>query len=522
MKPDRYIVMGAGELGFHLARSLDRRGADVVLIDNDPFRRTRIEEQLDVRFLMGSGTQVPILELAEVDRCELFIAASNSEESNLVAAALARDLGAKRSAVRLETTEDLTTYRAQYERLFAADLLLSPNVLATTQILNFVLGHNTHGIDYLAHGKIQLRTIEIQPGSVVAEHALNEVKMPVGSRVVALIDADEDVINPSGTTRAKPGQQALVLTTASAIPRVEELFSLRIEHPRVVVIAGAGATATSIAKELRGQVPSIKLIEIDRQRAEAVAATMGGVDVIHGDATDVSVLRNERIDQADVFITATGHDDTNLMAALIGEEMGVQNVITLVRRSETSKLWEQAGTLTAVSPRYLAAARINEYIENGFQADMTSLHGGALQVLQRTVYDASPVVGASLAEINPPPGLLVGAVVRGDGVLHPQVFGSPARTRPGRAVRQSDGAAHRAALLPGAGRRVGRRCYGVGTSWSAARMSSALSRATTFSTLPSCRTQREIAERNLRFCFGSDFGDTITKNRRTGLPSAAS
>ena len=193
-----------------------------------------------------------------------------------------------------------------------------------------------------------------------------------------------------------------------------------IEHPRVVVIAGAGAAATSIAKELRGHVPSIKIIEIDRHRAETVAASLGGVEVIHGDATDVSVLRNERIDQADAFITTTGHDDTNLMAALIGEEMGVENVITLVRRSETSKLWEQAGTLTAVSPRYLAAARINEYIENGFQADMTSLHGGALQVLQRTVYDASPVVGASLAEINPPPGLLVGAVVRGDGVFIPK------------------------------------------------------------------------------------------------------
>ena len=420
LKPDRYIVMGAGELGFHLARSLDRKGADVVLIDNDPFRRARIEELLDVRFLTGSGTQVSVLELARVDKCELFIAASNSEESNLVAASLARDLGAPRAAVRMETTEDLTTYRGLYERLFAADLLLSPNNLATTQILNSVLGHNTHGVDYLAHGRIQLRTIEIQPGSFVAKNDLNAVRMPAGSRIVALIGKDEDLINPSGSTRPEPGQQALVLTDAGAIPQVERLFSLRIERPQVVVIAGAGATATSVAKELRGHVPTIKLIEIDQKRAETVATTLGGVEVIHGDATDVTVLRSERLDQADVFITATGHDDTNLMAALIGQEMGVGNVITLVRRSETSKLWERSGAFTAISPRYLAAARIHEYIENGYQADMTSLHGGALQAIQRTVFAASPVVGASLAEINPPPGLIVGAVVRGEKVFIPK------------------------------------------------------------------------------------------------------
>ena len=421
MKPDRYIVMGAGELGFHLARSLVRRGADVVLIDNDPSQRPRIEEQLDVRFLTGSGTQVPVLEQAQVRESELFIAASDSEEANLVAAALAKDLGAPRAAVRLETTEDLTTYRGQYERLFAADLLLSPNVLATTQILNSVLGHNTHGIDYLAHGKIQLRTIEIQSGSRIAATHLAEVAMPAGSRIVALADeTGGDLINPSGETVPRPGQQALVLTTETAIPQVEELFSLRIEHPHVVVIAGAGAAATSIAKELRGHVPAIKLIEIDRQRAEEVATELGGVEVIHGDATDVTILRTERVDQADVFITTTGHDDTNLMAALIGQELGIANVITLVRRSETSKLWDRTGAFTTVSPRYLAAERIHEYIENGYQADMTSLQGGALQVVQRHVFPASPVVGASLAEIDPPPGLMVGAVVRGERVFVPK------------------------------------------------------------------------------------------------------
>ncbi|MDE2977226.1 MAG: NAD-binding protein [Acidobacteriota bacterium] len=128
----------------------------------------RIEEELDAAFVVGNGAHQAVLERANVDRAELFIAASSSEEANLVASVIARNLGAKRCVVRIDTSEDLTVYRRSYERLFGADLLLSPQSLATNAILNIVLGHHTHEVDYLARGRFELRTIQVQIGSTVA------------------------------------------------------------------------------------------------------------------------------------------------------------------------------------------------------------------------------------------------------------------------------------------------------------------------------------------------------------------
>jgi trk system potassium uptake protein TrkA len=415
----RFTVMGAGELGFHLARTLHHEGHDVVMIDVDPDRRSRVEDELDLSFVVGSGTQIPVLERAGVAGTELFIAASNSEEANLTASVLAKDLGAQRTAVRLESTEELTTYRSRYETLFRADLLLSPQVLATTQILNFVLGHNTHEIDFLAQGRIQLRTIEIEPGCNATQATLRDIAMPPGSLVVGYLDASHELSIPTPDQRPLAGGQALVLCSTDAAPKVEKLFSSHFVDPHQVVIGGAGRKGVGVARAMRGRVPSITLIERVRSKAERIAATMPDIRVIHGDATDASLLRAERIDRPDAFVAAMAHDETNLLACLIAQEAGAHQAIAVVRRTETSRLWKQLGRLHVVSPRFLAAERITDYIRNGYKANLISLEGGALKVIQRTIHPASAVVGASLEELNPPHGLLVGAMVRGNRVFIP-------------------------------------------------------------------------------------------------------
>lgn len=415
----RFAVMGAGELGYHLARTLNQEGHDVVLIDIDADRRARIEDELDLAFIVGNGTQIPVLEQAKVAGCELFIAASNSEEANLTAALIAKDMGAARAAARLETTEELTTYRSRYERLFRIDLLLSPQVLATTQILNLVLGHNTHEVDFLAQGKIQLRTIEIQSGCEATRKPLREVPMPKGSLIVGYLDHAHALSIPSPDQRPIAGGQALVLCTEDASRAVERLFSSRFVEPELVVVAGAGRKGMAVARALVGAVQRIKLIERDRSRAERAAQALQDVEVLHGDATDLSLLRAEQADQPQAFIAAMEQDETNLLAGLIAQEGGARHVIALVRRTETSRLWKQAGRFSVVSPRFLAAERITDYIRNGYKPNMISLEGGALRVLQRPIFPASPVVGATLQEVSPPQGLLVGAIVRGEEVFVP-------------------------------------------------------------------------------------------------------
>lgn len=420
----RFTVMGAGEVGYHLARTLSHQGHSVTLIDSDPEKRDRIEEELDVEFVVGNGAHIPILERARVAGSELFIAASSSEEANLTASIIAKDLGARRTAVRLATAEDLTTFRGAYERLFSADLLLSPQILATHYILNIVLGHNTYSVDYLAKGRIQLRKIEVQAESPLTQKPLRQVKLPTGSRIVGYFGSergpDNGQLTPANAEQAAvAGRHALVLCRTDAIRDVERLFASRLTQLGTVVIAGGGGTGVTIGEALLHQVRHVKLIERQLKQAQRIADAHPGLEVIHGDATDAATLKSERVGEADALIAATGHDESNLMTGLIGEELGVKKLVALVERSETSRLWRRLGTVQAVSPRFLAADFIRDYIKNGYRANHLSLEDGALEVIQRTLFAQSPVVGASLADLNPPRGLLVGAIARGDKIFVP-------------------------------------------------------------------------------------------------------
>lgn len=424
MKKQRYVVMGVGEVGLHLARTLSQAGQDVVVIELNPERRARVDEELDVAVVAGNGAHAPVLESAGVADCDLFLAVSSADEANLAAALLARRLGAKRTVVRVGVAEDITTHRQLYEEVFGADLLLSTQLLATTEILNHVLGHSTVAVEYLAQGRVQLRKIHLDDCSPLVQKPLRDVTLPPGCLVVAYFRGEELII-PSGDDIALPNDDALILGSTEVIGSVERMICSRPEDKKTVVIAGGGATAMTVAETLlrhseHGRVKRIKLIERDRRRAREVAAALPGVQVLHGDATDIALLRAESIGEAHAFVALTGQDERNLMASLLAQELGVPQVVALVQRGETSILWRKLGLMKVVSPRAIAYKRIREYIDHGYNANIVSLRQGKAQVLERVLAEESPAAGVTLAEFNPPRGVIVGAVVRDDRVFVPR------------------------------------------------------------------------------------------------------
>jgi len=419
MKSSKYVVMGAGAVGFHLASTLSAEGHELTVIEADAAKKERIAEDLDVMAICGNGADVGVLEAAGVGSCDLFMAVSSSDEANLTASLLARHLGAARSVVRVKTAEQVISDRRVYEDLFGADLLLSTQLLTTTKILNRIRGHNTMAVEYLAGGKVQLRKIRVEANSPLARRRLKDLTLPEGCLVVAFFKGEELVI-PSGEDQAAEGMDVLLLGNSEVIARAERMVSSRSEDAGTTVIAGGGATARTVARALESLEGDVKLIERDRGQAEALADLFPRFQILHGDAADESLLRAERIDQARNFVALTGNDETNLMACLLAQDLGVPTVIPVCHQAETSKLWKRLGLRKVFSPRSLAYARIREYIESGYSAKIVSLQRGAAQVIERRIAEMSPVAGATLSEMSPPRGLIVGAVVRGKSVFVPR------------------------------------------------------------------------------------------------------
>ena len=414
-----YVVMGAGEVGFHLARTLSKQGHDITVIDTDPAKLARIDDELDVLVVGGNGAHPPVLAAARVGDAELFIAVSSSDEANLTAALIAKHLGAARTIVRVGEAQEVIADRRLFEDLFGVDLLLSTQLLTTTRILNTIRGHSTVQVEYLAGGQVQMRKIHLDGDSPLTQKPLRELSMPTNTLVVAFFHGEELII-PSGDDRAEAGDEALILGTTDAIGLAEKMVSHGREVIGPVVIAGGGRTGHTVTRALSRVGAKVKVIERDRPRAKKLAAEFPNLEVIHGDATDMQLLRSERVDSAHTFAALTGEDEDNLMACLLAQELEVPQVLALVQRAEASKLWSRLDLNDVFSPRAVAAERIQDYIDSGFSANIVSLQHGAAQVLERRLAKASPAAGVTLAEMDAPRGLIVGAVVRGDKVFVPR------------------------------------------------------------------------------------------------------
>ncbi len=411
MAKRHFAVMGAGEVGCHLARTLSAEGHRVTLIDNNPNKRRLVEDQLDVGFVLGNGSHMPTLEAADVASCELFVAASSQDEANLAASLLAKRVGARKTVVRVSKSEDVTRYSQIYESAFEADLLLSTQLLTTTRILNSVLGYNTLEVEYLAGGAIQVRTTRVERDSPLHRKRLADIDLPRGSLILAFI-SDGQVRVPSGNDHAEPGDDALILGMSDVIDEVERRVSRDAHRIGRVVIAGGGETAEAVAVGLEASANSIRIIESSRSRAEDLAARYPHYDIVHGDATDSSVLASERVQHARAFIALTGHDEKNLMACLLAQELGVPKITALVQKTETSSLWRKVGLVDVISPRTIAAERISNYIENDYEPHILSFETGSAQFMQRRIAPQSAAAGQRLADLEIPQGLIVAAVLR--------------------------------------------------------------------------------------------------------------
>ncbi len=419
MEKQRFVIMGAGTVGFYLAQTLSREGHHVVLIENRAVRAAEVEEELDATVVVGNGSHVSTLMKAHAGDCDLFIAVSSNDESNLAASLLAKHLGAPRVVTRVGIAKEVKQYHTLYEKLFSSDLLMSTQLLASTQILNHILGHSTVGVEYLAQDKIQLRRIRLEEDSVLVSTPLKELELPGNSLVVGYFSGDTLRV-PSGGDRAKPGDDALLLGRTEVIDQVESFVSPRSQKPTRVVIAGCGVTGLMVAEWLVGKVSRITIIERSRSRAEELAARLPQCSILQGDATDENLLQAEGVAEASAFVASTGNDESSLMASLLAKELGVPEVIAMVDRSKTTHLWRKLGLVHIVSPRTLVHERIEGYIRSGYSANIASLHHGSVVVVQRDIYPQSPTAGVTLAELDPPPGLIVGAVIRDEKVQVPR------------------------------------------------------------------------------------------------------
>jgi trk system potassium uptake protein TrkA len=417
------VVGGAGEVGYHVARSLRDEGHDVCVVELDEKRLERLAE-LDVQSVRGNIANKSVLEgEAKIAEAQLFIACTGDDEVNMIAAALAKTHG-PRTIARINDTEYLNVpYSDEYARI-GIDVAVCPEMVAAIRIKRMLNQPQLVNADVFAQGKVFVAEGRVEPDSFVVGKRLDEIEPPAGFHLFAIYRGDEALI-PKGHMRFRAGDRlVMALTSMDVLKDVEPYIGKARQvqggaEVRRVMIAGATRIGVQLARLLEQSKRDVVLVEKDEAKAKWAGERLQRTLVVVGDATDRHVLTQENVDTFDAFVGCHKVEEYNVLAAILAKRLGVPLTVATVNQPELKGFLEDLGIDLAVAPRLSTVGAILKAVHPGSE-DLALQNLGEERLMVFRVAGASPVAGERIRKVGFPAQAHVAAVVRGDAVLMPR------------------------------------------------------------------------------------------------------
>jgi trk system potassium uptake protein TrkA len=412
------IIVGGGEVGFALAQALATRH-EVFVIDHAPSVADRFEP-LDVQFLLGTGTSSDVLGRAGIARAEILVACTGLDEVNIVTCAVANRLGSPRTFCFV-SREEFLELQEDREGLaqFGIDRVVWPEAQLAADIERVIGAPGAIDAEVFAEGAIRLLEYRLEPGSSLVGQRIADLHLPHGSLIVA-VRRGEAFFIPRGDSILAAGDKAIVMGTPEALQEVRQRITTSTEtHRQRVTIIGGGDVGFRLAERLDGaEHVDVTIIERDPARGELLASQLRHSLVLNGDGTDLELLESEDIGRSDVLVSVIDNDERNLLASLLGRQLGVRRIITRVSRPPNLRMFERVGIDIALSARGAAVASVLHQITGGPTRLLAVVEQGAGRILELDVPDG--YAPRSLREMDPPRNSIIGAILRGREALVPR------------------------------------------------------------------------------------------------------
>lgn len=414
----RIVICGAGEVGSHAAEVLDRAGHSVTVIDSDQDHLTGVEESIDVRTVLGSCTRARVLTEAGAPNADMVVAATGHDEVNLLAATLAKRMGAAKVIARVHSYDFANPEAFDYAKMLGIDELICPEYSTAMVIAQNIRNPAAHAVETFARGEVEMQQFRVGEECEATKKPLADLAMPKGARLAAVLRAGEALIPDSHFT-VEASDQVVLVANADVFDAARSVFRTNDHRRRSVVILGGTPMAEWLCRSLRGKPFSIRLFEKDREQAERLAVELDWVTVLNADPTDSVVFNEERVAEADDFVALLKEDETNIIGGVLAKLRGVETVIVVVQRSTYLEPVYTIGIDRAYSPRTVAAKQIENALDTGRVRMLSSLSDGEVSVFRVRVGAKSDISGKRLREVNLTPNWSVLAVQRDDTTTVP-------------------------------------------------------------------------------------------------------
>ncbi len=413
----RVVIVGGGQVGSALARAL-APDHEVFVIDHDPVVAD-VFASVDVEFISGSGTSEEVLRRADVEHCQFFVACTGLDEVNIVACAIANRIGSPETICLVSRADFIDpSSRTGGLEAFGINRVLWPEAQLAADIERIVTAPGAIDAEVFAGGIVRLLEYRLEADSPLTAAPVRGLNLPRGSLIVAVKRGGRIFVPRGGSTLAG-NDKIIVMGTPDAMRQVERLLYPHATGRQHVTIIGGGDVGLQLAERLEaGSDAEVRIMERGAERGAELAARLKRTLVLSGDGTDLEFLEAENVGRSDVLVSVIDNDERNLLASLLGRQLGVPKIITRVSRPANLRLFERVGIDVALSARGAAVASILHQVTGGTASLVAVLEQGEARVFELTV---SPTfVARDLKDIGSSEDAIVAAILRGDQAIVPR------------------------------------------------------------------------------------------------------
>ena len=416
------LILGAGRVGSASAIQLaSEQDNEVTVVDMDDERLDKLSSKSDLRVIEGNASHPNILMSAGAENADMLIAVTSSDEVNMVSCQIASTLFNTQTKIARIRQAEYTKHSDLFsEGNIPVDFILSPEALVTNYIAEVIEHPGAFQVLNFAEGKIKMVGVKTKQHGFLVDRPISHLHEHLGNEKVriAAVYRDGEMISPGGATVIKEGDEVYFIAAPEDIDYMITEFNQDQEKARNITIAGGGRVGYKLAALLEKD-NHVKIIEKDSGRAKYIAEKLESAIVLKGDSADDSLLKEENIENSDVFVATTNSEEANILSAMVAKRMGAKKVMAIANKDSLSDLAE-AGTIDiAISAERITTSALLSHVRKGDVVTVHKLKRGNAEALEAVAHDheESNAVGKTVEEINLPEGSFITGIVSHQGEI---------------------------------------------------------------------------------------------------------